>query len=231
MNTNKCFLSKGVVATILVVAILLIDQVVKLWVKTNMELHESIRVFDWFLISFVENNGMAYGMQIGSKLLLSLFRVAAITVLGYYVWCQVRKGARWGYVVCLSMILAGAVGNLIDCMFYGLIFEQSTPYHIAQFTAFGEGYSSFLMGKVVDMFYFPLIVTSYPEWFPLYGGEEFIFFSPVFNFADANISVGVVALLLFYRKELSQITFGKAEKQKGEDAATNPADAADAKHE
>ena len=206
-------MKKGVVATILVVAILLIDQAIKVWVKTNMELHESIHVFDWFYISFIENNGMAYGMQIGSKLLLSLFRVAAISLLGYYVWRQVKIGARWGYVVCLTMILAGAIGNLIDCMFYGLIFEQSTPYHIAQLTAFGEGYSSFLMGRVVDMFYFPLIVSTWPEWVPWYGGEEFIFFSPVFNFADANISVGVVALLLFYRKELSAISLGKKEEK------------------
>lgn len=202
-------MNKGVVATIIVVAILLIDQAIKLWVKTSMELHESIHVFDWFYITFIENNGMAYGMQLGSKLLLSLFRLIAISVLGYYVWRQVKTGARWGYVVCLSMILAGAVGNLIDCMFYGMIFEQSTPYHIAQFTAFGEGYSSFLMGRVVDMFYFPLIVSTWPDWVPWYGGDEFIFFSPVFNFADANISVGVVVLLLFFRKELGDISLNR----------------------
>lgn len=209
MNNEKQTMNKGVVATIIVVAILLIDQAIKLWVKTSMELHESIHVFDWFYITFIENNGMAYGMQLGSKLLLSLFRLIAISVLGYYVWRQVKVGARWGYVVCLSMILAGAVGNLIDCMFYGMIFEQSTPYHIAQFTAFGEGYSSFLMGRVVDMFYFPLIVSSWPDWVPWYGGDEFIFFSPVFNFADANISVGVVVLLLFFRKELGDISLSR----------------------
>lgn len=209
MNNEKQTMNKGVVATIIVVAILLIDQAIKLWVKTSMELHESIHVFDWFYITFIENNGMAYGMQLGSKLLLSLFRLIAISVLGYYVWRQVKAGARWGYVVCLSMILAGAVGNLIDCMFYGMIFEQSTPYHIAQFTAFGEGYSSFLMGRVVDMFYFPLIVSTWPDWVPWYGGDEFIFFSPVFNFADANISVGVVVLLLFFRKELGDISLSR----------------------
>jgi signal peptidase II len=209
VNNEKQTMNKGVVATIIVVAILLIDQAIKLWVKTSMELHESIHVFDWFYITFIENNGMAYGMQLGSKLLLSLFRLIAISVLGYYVWRQVKTGARWGYVVCLSMILAGAVGNLIDCMFYGMIFEQSTPYHIAQFTAFGEGYSSFLMGRVVDMFYFPLIVSTWPDWVPWYGGDEFIFFSPVFNFADANISVGVVVLLLFFRKELGDISLSR----------------------
>lgn len=199
-------LTKGRLATILVVAILLIDQLIKIWVKTSMQLHESIHVFDWFFLTFIENNGMAYGMQLGSKLLLSLFRVAAISLLGYYLWLQVRKKARTGYIVCLSMILAGAVGNLIDCMFYGLCFEASTPYSVASMVSVGEGYAPFLMGKVVDMFYFPLIVTTYPDWFPFWGGEEFIFFSPVFNFADASISVGVAALLLFFRTEISEIT-------------------------
>ncbi len=199
-------LTRGWLATLLVVAILLIDQAIKIWVKTSMSLHESIHVFDWFYITFIENNGMAYGMQIGSKLLLSLFRVVAIGLLGYYLWLQVGKKARWGYVVCLAMILAGAAGNLIDCLFYGLCFENSTPYHVASFVTMGEGYSSFLMGKVVDMFYFPLIVSTYPDWFPLWGGDDFIFFSPVFNFADASISVGVAMLILFYRKELGEIT-------------------------
>ena len=199
-------LTRGRLATILVVAILLIDQLIKIWVKTNMHLHESIHVFDWFYITFIENNGMAYGMQLGSKLVLSLFRVVAISVLGYYLWLQVGKKARMGYIVCLSMILAGAVGNLIDCMFYGLCFESSTPYDVASFVSFGDGYAPFLMGKVVDMFYFPMIVTTYPEWFPFWGGEEFVFFSPVFNFADSSISVGVVALLLFFRKEIGEIT-------------------------
>ena len=205
MSQLKKVLSDGWLAVIIVVASLLIDQLIKVWVKTNMTLHESIRVFDWFYISFIENNGMAYGMQIGSKLALSLFRVAAIGLLAYYLWLQVRKKARTGYVVCLSMVLAGAVGNLIDCMFYGLIFNASSPHFTSYFVDFGTGYAPFLMGKVVDMFYFPLIVTTWPEWVPYWGGEEFVFFSPVFNYADANISVGVVLLLLFYRKEISQI--------------------------
>jgi signal peptidase II len=200
-------ITKGRLATLIVVAILLIDQVIKLWVKTHMALHESIHITDWFYIAFIENNGMAYGMQLGSKLILSLFRVFAISALSYYVWLQVRKNARFGYVVCLSMIVAGAVGNLIDCMFYGLMFEPSTAYSVSSITSFGDGYAPFLMGKVVDMFYFPLIVTTYPDWFPVWGGEEFIFFSPVFNFADSAISVGVAVLLLFYRKEISEISF------------------------
>lgn len=210
MSRAKEVITKGRLAVILIIAILLIDQFIKIWVKTHMELHESIRITDWFYIAFIENNGMAYGMQIGSKLLLSLFRVVAISFLGYYIWQQSRKpNVRWGYIVCLSMILAGAAGNLIDCMFYGLCFDASAIGHVSQYVGFGNGYESFLMGRVVDMFYFPLIVTTYPDWFPFYGGEEFIFFSPVFNFADSSISIGVVALLLFFRKELAQLSFRK----------------------
>ena len=206
MNGQKRFLSDGWLAAIVVVGAIVIDQLIKIWVKTNMTLHESIRVFDWFYISFIENNGMAYGMQIGSKLALSLFRVAAIGLLAYYLWLQVHNKARTGYIVCLAMVPAGAVGNLIDCMFYGMMFNASSPHYISYFVPFGSGYAPFLMGRVVDMFYFPLIVTTWPDWVPYWGGEEFVFFSPVFNFADANISVGVVLLLLFYHKEISQIS-------------------------
>ena len=203
---QKRILSDGWLALLLVVVSLVIDQVIKIWVKTSMTLHESIRVTDWFYISFIENNGMAYGMQIGSKLALSLFRVVAISLLAYYLWLQVRRHARTGYILCLSMVLAGAIGNLIDCMFYGLVFNASSVHYASYFVPFGTGYAPFLMGKVVDMFYFPLIVTTWPEWVPMWGGQEFIFFSPVFNYADANISVGVVLLLLFYRREISQIS-------------------------
>ena len=202
----KRILSDGWLALLLVVVSIVIDQVIKIWVKTSMTLHESIRVTDWFYISFIENNGMAYGMQIGSKLALSLFRVVAISLLAYYLWLQVRRHARTGYIICLSMVLAGAIGNLLDCMFYGLVFNASSVAYTSYFVPFGTGYAPFLMGKVVDMFYFPLIVTTWPEWVPMWGGQEFIFFSPVFNYADANISVGVVLLLLFYRKEISQIS-------------------------
>ena len=206
MKQLKGILSDGWLAMIIVVGAIVIDQLIKVWVKTSMTLHESIRIFDWFYISFIENNGMAYGMQIGSKLVLSLFRVAAISVLAYYLWLQVQKKARTGYIVCLSMVLAGAIGNLIDCMFYGLVFNASSEFYTSYFVDFGTGYAPFLMGKVVDMLYFPLIVTTWPEWVPHFGGQEFIFFSPVFNYADANISVGVVLLVLFYRKEISQIS-------------------------
>ena len=196
-------------AVVIIVAILLIDQAIKIWVKTSMPLHESIRITDWFYITFIENMGMAFGMQLGSKIVLSLFRVAAIAVLGYYIWQQVKKNARTGYIVLLAMVLAGAAGNLIDCMFYGLVFNESSPYYQSYFVPFGTGYAPFLMGKVVDMFYFPLIETEWPAWMPFVGGDHFVFFSPVFNFADASISVSVVCLLLFYRKEISQISLKK----------------------
>ena len=205
----KSILTKGRLAVLIIIAILLIDQAIKIWVKTSMTLHESIHITDWFYISFIENNGMAFGMQLGSKIILSLFRVAAIAALGYYIWLEVGRKARTGYLVCLSMILAGAAGNLIDCMFYGLVFNNSSEFYQSYFVPFGTGYAPFLMGKVVDMFYFPLIETEWPLWMPFVGGQHFVFFSPVFNFADASISVGVVLLLLFYRLEISQITFKK----------------------
>jgi signal peptidase II len=203
---------RGVLAALIVVGILLVDQLIKIWVKTNMTLHEQIEILSWFKIVFIENNGMAYGMEIGSKLVLSLFRVVAISVLGYYIIGQVKRQARWGYLVCLSMIFAGAVGNLIDSMFYGLVFNASSEFYTSYFVPFGTGYAPFLMGKVVDMFYFPLIVTTWPDWVPFVGGNPYVFFSPVFNFADASISVGVVLLLLFYRKEISEISFKKKVK-------------------
>jgi len=200
------------IVVLLVFAILLIDQVIKIEVKTNMRLHEVIDITGWFKINFIENNGMAYGMTFFNKLVLSLFRIVAILLIGYYLTKVIRKGARIGYIICLAMVFAGAVGNMIDCMFYGLIFNASSPEYMSYFVPFGEGYAPFLMGKVVDMFYFPLIETTWPEWVPVVGGDDYIFFSPVFNFADASISVGVAILLLFYRRELSSISFSRKKK-------------------
>lgn len=213
----KPYITKGRLATLIVIAILLIDQTIKIWVKTSMMLHESIHVTDWFYITFIENMGMAFGMQLGSKIVLSLFRVFAISALTYYIWLEVRRKSRTGYIVCLAMVLAGALGNLIDCLFYGMVFCESSPFYVSYFVPFGTGYAPFLMGKVVDMFYFPLIETEWPLWMPFVGGEHFVFFSPVFNFADASISVSVVLLLLFYRKEISRISLSSAAEHKEEE--------------
>lgn len=208
IRNNKTF--KAWMAVAIVVAILLIDQIIKIEVKTNMTLGEAKRVTDWFYIEFIENNGMAYGMNFINKLVLSLFRLFAIGFIGYYLAKIIKKNvAPLGYIVLIAMVLAGAAGNLIDCLFYGLIFDASTPFTVSQFVPFGEGYSTFLHGKVVDMFYFPIIQTTWPEWVPYFGGSEYVFFSPVFNFADACISVGVVALLLFYRKQLEVLFSNK----------------------
>lgn len=213
----KPYITKGRLATLIVIAILLIDQAIKIWVKTSMMLHESIHVTDWFYITFIENMGMAFGMQLGSKIVLSLFRIVAISALTYYIWLEVRRKSRTGYIVCLAMVLAGALGNLIDCLFYGMVFCESSPFYVSYFVPFGTGYAPFLMGKVVDMFYFPLIETEWPLWMPFVGGEHFVFFSPVFNFADASISVSVVLLLLFYRKEISRISLSSAAEHKEEE--------------
>ncbi len=218
METRKQTIwNSGWMALLMVLVFLAIDQMLKIWVKTNMTLHESIEIASWFKISFIENNGMAFGMEIGSKLFLSVFRIVAVGGLIYLIWLQIKERARGGYVMLLSMILAGAIGNLIDCMFYGLIFNVSTPYNVAEFVSFGDGYAPFLMGRVVDMFYFPLIEATWPQWMPLVGGQDFVFFSPVFNFADACVSVGIIALVLFYRKELSQISFQRKETENTEE--------------
>ena len=211
--------NKGLMAVCIVIAILVIDQVIKILVKTNMCLHDSIEITPWFFISFGENSGMAYGMTFINKIVLSLFRIVAVSVIGYYIWLQVKENARRGYIICLAMIMAGAAGNIFDCMFYGLFFTKSTLYEPSYLVALGEGYAPFLQGKVVDMFYFPLIETTLPDWLPIWGGQPYVFFSPVFNFADACISVGVVLLLLLYRKELSTLTLKAKPVKTDEDIA------------
>jgi signal peptidase II len=187
---------QGRIALTIILSVLVIDQIIKIMVKTGMSLGESIDITSWFKILFVENNGMAFGMEIIGKLFLSLFRIGAI---GFFIWYLIKildKGFPKGYIVTVSFVIAGAVGNLLDCMFYGLIFTESTPFKVAAMTPLGDGYAPFLYGKVVDMFYFPL--WTWPDWMPLVGGD--IFFSPVFNFADSCITCGVIVLLLFYTK-------------------------------
>ena len=210
---KKILLSKGFIACVLILLLLVIDQVIKISVKTSMTLHEANRVTDWFYISFVENNGMAYGMTFVPKILLTLFRIFAVSVISVYLYRQVKKQARWGYVITLAMVLAGAAGNIFDCLFYGQVFSGALPNVVASWVPWGEGYAPMLQGRVVDMFYFPIIDTNLPDWLPIWGGDHFIFFSPVFNFADACISVGVVVLLLFYRRELTEITVSGKKKE------------------
>lgn len=203
-------------AVLIVTAILLIDQAIKVWVKTHMFRGESIRIADWFYIHFTENPGMAFGMEIFDKLFLTSFRIVAAIAIIWYLWKLCKKSvseAPAGYIVCLSCILAGAIGNIIDCVFYGVIFSESTYHQLAHLVPLGEGYAPWFYGKVVDMFYFPLIETNWPQWMPFVGGEHFIFFSPIFNFADASISCGIVALLLFYNKYLSSEAKEKEETQ------------------
>ena len=197
--------SRGILAVTLILVLLVIDQVIKIWVKTNMPLYDTIEITSWFKIHYIENNGMAFGMTFVNKLVLSLFRIAAIVLLCYYISLLVCRGCRLGYLICVAIVTAGAAGNIFDSMFYGLIFSGSSPYYVSYFVPFGDGYAPFLMGKVVDMFYFPLIESTFPDWVPFWGGENFVFFSPVFNFADACVSVGVVVVLLFYQRELTEL--------------------------
>lgn len=197
--------TKGGCISLFVVLLLVIDQAIKFAVKLNMTIGESIPVFgDWFQICFIENNGMAFGMQFGGsigKLALSLFRVVLIGFIIVYLRKLIKRaGTPTGVLVGLSLVLVGAMGNVIDCLFYGEIFSASTYTQVAQLFPPDGGYTGFLYGKVVDMFYFPIIDTVLPEWVPFYGGEPFIFFRPIFNFADACISCAVVYMLIFQRK-------------------------------
>ena len=192
---------QGVIAIFVIAVSLVIDQIIKILVKTNMYLGEQIHITDWFYISFVENNGMAFGMELFGKLFLSLFRIAAIALFVWYLCRIINKGFPKGYIICVSFIIAGAIGNLFDCVLYGRLFTESGygPDGIAAFAADCNGYAPILFGKVVDMFYFPL--WTWPESFPLVGGK--VFFGPVFNFADSCISCGMVVLILFYAKYLN----------------------------
>ena len=184
---------------LLIILVLVVDQALKVWIKTNMMLGQEIAFFDWFIIHFTENKGMAFGMEFGGdigKYALSIFRIIAIVTISYYWKSLIKSGTNKGVIISISLILAGAIGNMIDSAFYGLIFSDSYG-QLA--TVLDGGYANFLQGKVVDMFYFPLFSGTYPEWIPFKGGDYFSFFRHIFNIADASISVGVGNLLLFHR--------------------------------
>lgn len=187
---------------IIILLILFFDQLLKFWIKTNMMLgDEFIIAKNWFIIHFVENNGMAFGLEFGNsigKYFLSIFRIIAVCAIGWYISKLWKRDVSFGVIACFSLIMAGAIGNILDSAFYGLIFNESYGQVATLFPA-GGGYSSFLQGRVVDMFYFPLISGSYPLWLPFVGGDDFIFFRPVFNLADSSITVGIISILIFYR--------------------------------
>lgn len=191
--------SSSRLAILVILLVLLIDQASKIWVKTHLEITEEFPVFgDWFLIHFTENNGMAFGFELPweyGKLALSLFRIFAVGLIGWYLFSLPKKGASTGLMICGALVFSGALGNIIDSAFYGLIFNESN-YQVASFMPEEGGYAGFLFGKVVDMLYFPLWEGYLPDWL---GGNYFIFFRPVFNVADAAISIGVISILLFHR--------------------------------
>ncbi len=198
-------LSNGKWAAVIIFAVLLIDQIVKIWIKTHFYLGEGYRVTDWFYIAFIENNGMAFGMEFGSKLFLTIFRILAVVLFCYYlVKIKDRPGVRRGFIVCVALVIAGAAGNIIDCLFYGLIFNNPVPPEVATLFPAGGGYAPLFYGKVVDMLYFPLFSFYWPDWLPWIGGTRFEFFRPVFNIADSAITVAMICIILFYNKDLSE---------------------------
>lgn len=196
-------MSRTVKSLLIIFAVLIVDQILKIWIKTNMSIGDEIVVFkDWFILHFVENNGMAFGFEFSGnygKMFLSIFRIFAVVAIGWYLFkLAQQKNTPMGFIVCISLIFAGAIGNIIDSLFYGMIFNHSYG-QVASLFPEGGGYSSFLHGRVVDMFYFPLIEGRYPEWIPKLGGNPFTFFRPVFNIADSAITVGIFSILIFYR--------------------------------
>jgi signal peptidase II len=196
-------MSTGKKAILLILVILLIDQALKIWIKTHMVIGQEIHLFgNWGILHFIENNGMAFGMEMGGKpgkLALSVFRVLAIFGIGWFLSTLISKKANLGLILAVSAIMAGAIGNILDSAFYGMIFSESFNQHAIMFPP-GGGYSSFLHGRVVDMFYFPIIDTHWPLWSPYRPGESLVFFRPVFNVADSSITCGVIAIVLFQKR-------------------------------
>lgn len=207
---------------LLILLILAVDQTLKFWIKLHLPLTDNIKITPWFYLYFIENEGMAFGMKWGGeagKLLLTLFRIAAVSFFSYWLWNLVKKNAHWGLIISVSMIIAGAMGNIIDSVFYAVIFSESHPAGpVASLFSQGGGYGAWLHGRVVDMLYFPLFEGTFPEWIPLWGGEYFVFFRPIFNVADFSISTGVITILIFqkgfFKKEEPELE--KSTENKGD---------------
>ncbi|MGE0567951.1 MAG: lipoprotein signal peptidase [Bacteroidia bacterium] len=207
---------------LLVLVVLFIDQFIKIYIKLNYPLGEVGRLGQWCIIHFTENPGMAFGMEFGGsygKLILSLFRIIACGAGVYYVVTIVKKKEHPLFIACVALILAGAMGNIFDSVFYGRLFTTSDEFNVSQFNPAG-GYAPMLYGNVVDMFYFPIIDGHFPDWFPIWGGEEFQFFRPIFNFADASISIGV-GLLLVFQKRIQKKNPGEDPDDKKQIPSTN----------
>ena len=202
-------MNKNIAAVLTIILILILDQLLKVYVKTNIPYGDGFDILglNWAKIHFVENEGMAFGLSFGGiigKYILSIFRIIMVVFLLYILYNLIKQKETLGLIISFSMIIAGALGNIIDSMVYGIIFSESY-FHGGLATMFPPegGYGSFLTGKVVDMLYFPLIDTVLPEWFPIWGGERFEFFRPVFNIADSAITIGVTSILIFHRRFFS----------------------------
>ena len=194
--------------------ILLIDQFFKIWIKTHFVLGESVEITSWFHILFVENSGMAFGMELFDKVFLTVFRILALFAIGYGVFYAIKKEFHFGFTVAVGLIFAGALGNIIDCVFYGVWFDSSVG-RVATFLS-GEGYAPLFYGKVVDMLHFPLFEFVWPRWVPWFGGASFTFFDPVFNIADSSICIGVFYILIFQRKYITDSSKKEEESKETE---------------
>lgn len=210
----------GITVAVVAILIVLLDQIMKFWVKTNFYMGEDLPITSWWHLKFIENNGMAFGWEFFNKYVLTIGRIAAVALLIWFVVKILKeKDLRTGFFVSLAMIIAGAAGNIFDCVFYGEIFNNPMPPAVAEFLPEGGGYAGWFEGRVVDMMYFPICTWTWPDWMPLIGGKEFEFFQYIFNIADASICVGVAMLFLFYSKDASKafviMGWSKEEEERG----------------